>query len=203
MHGVRMPSRAKCVARMERTAHALAHPPPHNRLVSTDLMPDAASGTGGNPERSAAMRKLIYVLRFRGEAKRIGSDGNVLATATSAPGCTIGTGIGPEGVSGSLQPVVGDEATLESEWVFTGATTFQEAGTIAFGQGGHRLRFSTFGSAHLAATADDACRHGSAIRLVEGGEGQFAGASGLIASVFCLRDGLTVIDHQIGVLLVP
>src|SRR5262249_40568826 len=102
-----------------------------------------------------------------------------------------------------LQPVVGDEATLESEWIFTGATTFQEAGTIAFGQGGHRLRFSTFGSAHLAATAGDAGPHRSPIRLLEGGGGQFASASGLIASVFCLRDGLTVVDHQIGVLLIP
>ena len=95
------------------------------------------------------MRQLIYALRFRGEAKQVGIDGAVLMTATSAPGCMIGTRIGPEGVSGSLHSAAGDEASLESEWVFTGTTTFQEVGTIVFGQGGHRLRFSTFGSAYL------------------------------------------------------
>ncbi len=148
------------------------------------------------------MRQMIYALRFQGEAKRVGIDGTVLKTSTSAQGCTIGTRIGPEGVDGSLQPASGDEAFLESEWVFTGATTFQEAGTIVFGQGGHRLRFSTFGSGYLGPAAADACRHGTTIRLVEGGEGQFMGASGLIASTIVVDDAGEVTDHQLGVVQV-
>ena len=148
------------------------------------------------------MRQLIYALRFRGEAKQAGIDGAVLMTATSAPGCTIGTRIGPEGVSGSLHSAAGDEASLESEWVFTGATTFQEVGTIVFGQGGHRLRFSTFGSAYLGPTSNDKFRHGTAIRWVEGGEGQFAGASGLIASAFVVDDEGVVTEHQLGLVYV-
>ena len=148
------------------------------------------------------MRQLVYALRFRGEAKRVEIDGTVLTTATRAPGCTVGTRIGPEGLSGSLTPVDGDEATLESEWVFTSATTFQEGGTIVFGRGGHRLRFSTFGSAYLGPAAADACRHGSVVRWVEGGEGQFAGARGLIASALVVDDAGEVTDHQLGVVYV-
>ena len=102
-----------------------------------------------------------------------------------------------------MRPAGGDEAILESDWVFTGATTFQEAGSIVFGNGAHRLHFSTFGSAYLGPAADDGWRHGTAIRLVEGGEGQFAGARGLIASVFCVGADLSVVDHHLGVLVVP
>jgi hypothetical protein len=115
----------------------------------------------------------------------------------------IVTRIGPDGVSGSMRPASGDEAILESDWVFTGATTFQESGSIVFGNGTDRLRFSTFGSAYLGPASDDGCRQGTAIRLVEGGEGRFAGARGLIASVFCLDAELSLVDHHLGMLLMP
>ena len=38
---------------------------------------------------------------------------------------------------------------------------------------------------------------------VTGGEGQFAGASGLITSNFFVGDDLAVTDHHFGVLFVP
>lgn len=148
------------------------------------------------------MRQLVYALRFRGEAKHIGIDGNVLKTATIAPGCTIRSRVGTEGLSGSLHLARGGEATFESELVFTGATTFQEAGTIRFGPGGHWLRFSTIGSAYLGPAADDKRRHGAAIWRVDGGEGQFAGATGLIASTFVVNDAGEVTDYQLGVVYV-
>ena len=146
------------------------------------------------------MRQLVYVLRFHGEARRYGVDGNVLKTAATAPGCTIRSHVGVEGLSGSLQAAHGEEATFESELVFTGATTFQEAGTIHFGPGGNWLRFSTIGSAFLGPAKGDACRHGAAIWRVDGGEGQFAGATGLIASTFVISDTGEVTDHHLGVI---
>lgn len=145
------------------------------------------------------MRQLIYVLRFRGEAQRIGPDGNILKTAARAPGCTIRSRVGTEGLCGSVHSTGSDEATCESELVFTGAATFQQAGTIVFGTGGHRLRFSTVGSAYLGPAADDERRHGAAIWRVDGGEGQFAGASGLIASNFVVDAAGEVTDHQLGI----
>jgi hypothetical protein len=38
---------------------------------------------------------------------------------------------------------------------------------------------------------------------VEGGDGQFAGASGLITSNFFVDEHLGVVDHHFGVLLLP
>lgn len=101
-------------------------------------------------------------------------------------------------MSGSLDPVNGDEAILESEWIFTSATTFQEEGAVAFGRSGHRLRFSTFGSAYLGPATEDGRRRGVAIRWVEGGVGQFAGARGLIVSALVVDDAGEVTDHQLG-----
>jgi len=148
------------------------------------------------------MRQLIYALRFRGETIRIGIDGNVHETAASASGCTMRSRIDAGGLNGSLRPERGPEAVLESELTFTGATTFQGVGTIAFGTGGHRLRFSTVGSGHLGPAHDADRRHGAVIWRVDGGDGQFAGASGLIASTFVLSDDGEVTDHQLGMVVV-
>jgi hypothetical protein len=148
------------------------------------------------------MRQLIYALRFHGEARRTGIDGNVLTTASTAPGCTIRSRVAADGLSGDLHPACGDEATLESELVLTGATTFQGGGTIRLGIGGHRLRFSTTGTAFLGPVSDDGRRHGAAIWRIEGGDGQFAGATGLIASTFVVDDAGEVTEHQLGVVYV-
>ena len=101
-----------------------------------------------------------------------------------------------------MAPALGGEATFESEVTFTGETSFQEAGTIAFGEG-HRLHFVTVGSGYLGSSADPARKHGTVMWRVEGGEGQFAAASGLITSNFFVDEGLGVVDHHFGVLLLP
>jgi hypothetical protein len=46
------------------------------------------------------------------------------------------------------------------------------------------LRFATLGSGYLGPGPDDTRRHGAGVWRVEGGEGQFAGARGLITSNF-------------------
>lgn len=148
------------------------------------------------------MRTLTYALRFEGEAMRVGLDGNVVLTLARAPGCTLTSRIEVDGVSGSLQPVLGGEATLESELTVTGQTTFQEAGRVGFGTAGHRFRFSTVGSGHFDQAAADGSRQGAAIWRVDGGEGQFAGATGLIVSNFVVTEVGQVIGHHLGVVFV-
>lgn len=91
---------------------------------------------------------------------------------------------------------------LESEVTVTGATSFQEVGTIAFGAG-HRLRFATVGSGYLGAGPDPARRHGAVTWRVEGGEGRFAGARGLITANVLVGADLAVTAHHLGVLFVP
>ena len=148
------------------------------------------------------MRQLVYALRFHGQARRAGIDGNVLQTATSAPGCTFRSRIEADGLHGSLRAARGDEVRLESELVFTGATTFQQTGTIDFGPGGHRLRFSTIGNGHFDLGAAGNRRCGAAIWRIDGGEGQFAGASGLITSTFVVDDAGEFTDYQHGMVYV-
>jgi hypothetical protein len=148
------------------------------------------------------MRRLIYALRFRGSAQRVGIDGNVLKIVTKAPGCSIQTRIGVDGMKGALRTVVGQEAMFESELVLTGETTFQQTGTVTFGTGGHRLHFSSVGSGHLGPATEAKRRHGAAIWRVDRGDGQFAGASGLIVSNFYVSKTGEVTDHQLGVVVV-
>jgi hypothetical protein len=144
------------------------------------------------------MRQLVYALRFTGRATPTGADGGILAVTASAPSSTLTAVVGPGGLAGRFEPVAGGEAHFASEVTLTGATSFQGVGTIAFG-GGHRLRFSTVGSGNLGAGPDPAVRHGAVTWRVEGGEGQFAGASGLITANFFLAADLAVTDHHLGV----
>jgi hypothetical protein len=148
------------------------------------------------------MSYIVYVLRFMGEAKHVGIDGNVLKTATGASSCAVETWIGVDGLHGTLRTMAGEDASFESELVFTGETTFQQTGTIAFGAGDHRLRFSSVGSGHLGPDMETNFRHGAAIWRVDGGDGQFAGATGLIVSNFFVNDAGEVTDHQFGVVFV-
>jgi hypothetical protein len=148
------------------------------------------------------MREVIYTLRFRGKATPLGTAGNKLQAATTAPSASFTTLIGADGLTSSNQPAGGGEATFESEVNFTGETSFLESGTISFGDG-NTLRFSTVGSGYLDSSAQPGLNHGSVIWRVDEGAGQFAGATGLITSNFFVSESLEVTDHHFGVLLLP
>ena len=148
------------------------------------------------------MREVIYAMRFRGQAEPVGAVGNVLKAITSAPSSTFTSSIRPDGLVSQLALVEGGEASFASEVTFTGETSFQEVGTILFGDG-NQLRFSTVGSGYLAPSADPARKQGTVMWRVDGGEGQFSEASGLITSNFFVDDQLGVTDHHLGVLLLP
>ena len=145
------------------------------------------------------MRQLVYALRFSGQATPASADGSVLAvvtTASSEPLCGVD---GTEWLACTLEGLPRGEALLASELTFTGVTSFQEVGTIAFGDG-DRLRFSTVGSGYLGPSPNPARKHGAVMWRIEGGEGQFDGASGLITSNFLVGDGGEVTDHHFGVI---
>ncbi len=67
---------------------------------------------------------------------------------------------------------------------------------------GNRLDFSTIGEGYLGASTDGSLQHGTVMWRVNGGEGPFAGASGLITSNFFVDGSGAVTDHQFGVLFV-
>src|SRR5690349_6132778 len=141
------------------------------------------------------MREVIYAMRFTGQAEPIGAGGDVLRAATSAPSSALTSTVGPDGLAGALAPAAGDAAAFTSDVTFTGETSFQETGAIVFGPG-HRLRFTTVGSGYLGPSADPGRKHGTVMWRVDGGEGQFAGATGLITSNFFVDARLGLVDHH-------
>jgi hypothetical protein len=148
------------------------------------------------------MREVLYAMRFMGQAEPVGDVGNVLRAATSAPSSTLTNSVGSAGLSSTMSPAPGGEASFASEVTFIGEASFVEMGTIGFGDG-NTLHFSTVGSGYLAPSADPTRQQGAVMWRVEGGEGQFADASGLITSNFFVDEALGVVDHHFGVLLVP
>ena len=147
-------------------------------------------------------RQILYTMQFKGQAVPANDTGTVLKATTTAPSCTITTVVGATGVSGSLQPAGGGQAHFESQVTFTGETSFQEAGSITFGDNQHRLYFSTVGHGSIGTSADPHLKHGSVIWKVDRGEGQFAGATGLITSNFFVSNAGEVTDNHCGVLFV-
>ena len=147
------------------------------------------------------MAQIVFNLQFRGTAAP-GAENGVMKATTSATSCKMETIIGPDGVKGTFSPAEGGLAYFESEVRISAPDTFTESGTISFGDGDHSLRFTTIGQGHMGPSADPKHMHGAVIWKVEGGEGQFEGATGLITSNFILSDTGDVVDHQFGLIFV-
>ena len=146
------------------------------------------------------MRQIIYAMQFKGQAAPVEGTSGVLKAATSATSCSITTTVVDEGVRSTLQPAEGGKAAFESTVTFTGDTSFQESGSITFGESKHRLHFSTVGQGYIGGSADSNLKHGSVMWKIESGDGQFEGATGLITSNFFVSDTGEVTDNHFGVI---
>jgi hypothetical protein len=149
------------------------------------------------------MKQVMYAMQFKGSAAPKAGATGVIKASTTAPSCTLSSVVDPDGLTGTLVPAPGGKASFESEVTLTGETSFTEAGTIRFGDSNHSLRFSTVGQGFLGKSPDTAMQHGSVMWRVESGEGQFAGASGLITSNFTLSATGEVTDNHFGLIFVP
>jgi hypothetical protein len=127
-------------------------------------------------------------LRFEGHVRRAGTDGNVMTCQSRAETADADPRI-PNG-----------EAQFETELAFTGATTFQEVGTIRFGAGIDRLHVSTIGSGFVEHARNPRGRQGAAMLAIQSGEGAFAGSSGIVVSNFVLEESGELTDHLLAVL---
>ena len=148
------------------------------------------------------MRQLIYSMHFHGRSSSITDDRRTIKTTTTATSCTLRTTIGADGVEGRHEAIAGELAFLESEIHLTGPERFSEKGVITFGEN-HQLRFSTMEDGHLAPSACPQTVAGAATWKVEGGEGQFVEATGLITSNFTLSESGEMNDYHFGVIFVP
>lgn len=145
------------------------------------------------------MPQIIYVLQFQGSAGPVEGQEGVMQAKTHATDARVTTRIVPEGVSGEVVALDGPGADFESTVRFTGETSFLEDGTIRFGENSS-LTFSTVGSGYLAPSPEAGVMAGSVIWKIESGEGQLAGASGLITSNFTVDADGAVVDNHFGVI---
>ena len=148
-------------------------------------------------EAASVIRHLTFSVHFRGHSVHLSP--GVLTAEAVAPSAALVTEIGADGVHARLEPGNGVEAHLECRLTFLDESSFEEAGTISFGNG-NALRFRSAGTGTLKPCRDPHLRHGTVTWDVDSGAGAFAHASGRIVSNFLLADTGELTDHQLGVL---
>ena len=145
------------------------------------------------------MKPITYSLQFRGRASSVGSDR--MRFRLTAPSSALVTSLGPDGVHAVVEDAAGGDATLEAELSLGGHSTFEDGGTIEFGHG-NSVRFRSVGLGRLVECPDRNLRQGTVVCQVEGGNGQFERAEGLITSNFLVSDTGEVTDNHLGLIFV-
>jgi hypothetical protein len=140
------------------------------------------------------VRHLAFSAQFRGHATWL-SPGVLVARAT-APSSALVTQFDSSGIHGVVEERAGGEAHLECRLTFNDASSFEEVGTVSFGNG-HALRFRSLRSGVLEASADPHLWHGADTWRIDGGAGALAGAVGRIVSNFLVSDSGDLTDHQL------
>ena len=146
------------------------------------------------------MQSITFSMQFRGRTTPL-SPGVITARA-SAPSGGMVTRIDSEGVHATFEAVDGDEALLERRLTFFDETSFDEVGTISFGNG-NALRFRSVDSGALVPSLDPSLRQGTSAWEIDGGAGAFAAATGRIVSNFLVSETGELTDHELGVLFIP
>jgi hypothetical protein len=150
------------------------------------------------------MRKILYTMHFRGRMSAMLNNSQSLKTTGTATSCMVSTTVRPSGVETILRASDGDLAFLDSEVRLTGPDSFQEDGTITFGDDGmHVLQFSTLGEGHFAPSPEPGNMAGTSSWRVDGGKGQFAAARGFINSTLTFGDSGEFNDIHCGLIFVP
>jgi len=146
-----------------------------------------------------AMHSVTFAMQFRGHTTPLSP--GVLTARAHAPSGGVLTRIDGEGVHGRFETVEGGEALLERRLTFLDETSFEEVGTISFGNG-NALRFRSVVAGTLAPSAEPGLRQGTAAWEIDGGAGAFAAATGRIVSNFLVSETGELTDHELGVLFI-
>ena len=143
---------------------------------------------------------ITFSMQFRGQTTPL--EPGVLTARASAPSGALVTRIDGSGVHATFQAVEGDEALLERRLTFFDETSFEEVGTISFGNG-NALRFRSVDAGALVPSPDPQLRQGTSAWEIDGGAGAFAEATGRIVSNFLVSETGELTDHELGVLFIP
>ena len=147
------------------------------------------------------MQQIVYAIQFKGQAAPGESAGTLQVRGVAASG-SITTVINSGGLTGGFDPAASVPAEFESEVTLTSETTFTEKGSITFGNGAHKLSFSSMGEGWLGASPAPSVKQGTITWRVDGGEGQLENAGGVITSNFTLSDSGEVNDYHLGILYI-
>jgi hypothetical protein len=129
------------------------------------------------------MKEIVFTLQFRGRGQAVEGTPDLRRARTTAA-------------------FEGDTATTEAEVRLTGPRSFVETGRIRYGTAG-AITFRTIGEGVRGPSAFDGLVHGAVLWEVTGGEGRFAGATGLITSNFTVTASGDVVDDQVARLFIP
>jgi hypothetical protein len=152
------------------------------------------------------MRPIVYSLRFVGHVTPLSASKDLWWVTSTGASCSVTTLIGPEGMRAVVERIPGDVARCTATLCLIGSSAFAEScttaftatGTIAFGEHGHRLHFVTRREGLLLPSPLPGRRLGSVIWQVDGGEGRFGGARGVITSNFLIDDDGKIEDVHSG-----
>ncbi len=146
------------------------------------------------------MQQLVYAIQFKSSATPHEGTPNVMNVKGEAASASITTVVHDQGLTGGFDPAAVVPVSFESEVKMLESNTFTESGTITFGDKGNRLLFKSVGTGWMAPGPQDGVSQGAISWVIEGGEGQFAGAKGVITSNFTIGSDGEVSDYQLGVL---
>ena len=152
------------------------------------------------------MRQLVFPLQFKGKWLRWPGRYRAKLAATDQSWRSVFAQLGldtGEGAEGGATTVVAEIEALVGHGVpDEGIGTFTEAGTITYGTSGAVI-FQTVGQSIFTASAATGLRQGAIVLEITGGEGQLAGATGLITSNFSVTTANELVDLQVAQIFLP
>jgi hypothetical protein len=141
------------------------------------------------------MRELVFALEFRGNAAPVAGVEGKLQARTAAASQLLRTALTAGGVQATVEASGDGSATFESEVELLPDGTFVESGSIAYGAAG-TVHFRTVRQGILGPSGIPDLQRGAVIWEVTGGDGLFAGVTGLITSNFTVDARGAVVDNQ-------
>ncbi len=148
------------------------------------------------------MQQLVYAIQFKGAASPMEGRPNELQVHTEAASVSSTSVVNDGGLTGGFDPAAVATVQFESMVTVEDGGAFREKGSITFGTTGHRLFFKCCGDGWMGPSPQEGMKQGSVTWTVEGGEGQFAGAEGVITSNFTVDSNGAVVDYHLGVIYI-
>ena len=148
------------------------------------------------------MRQLSFVLQFQGSAAPVAGSSRTLQAQTTVASQTFRTVLGTDGIQATLEALGGGQAAFASRVVVDTDGSFDETGTITYGNLG-TIEFRTLGKGYMFPSGIEGLQRGGVLWEVTRGTGQLAGAAEVITSNFSVSSEGKVIDNHFAVLYLP